>query len=341
MSGLLSPLQLTGCELRNRLALPPMASETGNESGLASEDTVAHYEIRAQAGIGLIIVEHTYVTTAGRRSLRQLGLYSDAHITPMARVAAALRAAGAVAAVQLTHAGGATTPEVAGQTPEAPSGVGIPGRPDAPVPAKMSVGRIAEIQTAFAEAAVRAWRAGFQMVELHSAHGYLLNQFFSPLTNKRTDAYGGSRENRLRFVLETTAMVREALPEEVTVAIRLGADDGMAGGLVVDDAIWAAPLLIEAGVGFIDISGGLQGYGRGQARPEGYFAHLSEAVKRVVDVPVMVTGGVVNPRTADRLIREGAADVVGVGRPMLADAAWAQHAISQLQQEDKQEESGD
>ena len=330
MSGVLSSLKLTGCELRNRLAMPPMATETASESGMAGEATVAHYALRAQAGTGLIIVEHTYVTPAGRRSLKQLGLYSDFHIAPIARVAAAVKAAGAVAAVQLTHAGGATTPEMAGGPPEAPSSVVIPGRAHSVEPVALSLRRIAEIQTAFVEAAVRAWRAGFQMIELHSAHGYLLNQFFSPLTNKRTDEYGGSRKNRLKFTLETVALVRKALPEHVTVAIRLAGEDGVTGGLTVEDAIWAAPLLVEAGIGFIDISGGLAGWGRGEIKPEGFFAHLSEAVKSVVSVPVMVTGGVVNPHTADRLVREGMADVVGVGRPMLADAGWAADAIRQL-----------
>lgn len=334
MSRLLSPLKLGPYRLRNRIAMPPMASETADERGMATDTTVAYYAPRARAGTALIIVEHTYVVPQGRRSRHQLGLYSDDHVAPIRRVAEAIKAEGAVAAIQLTHAGAAADHELIGCAPEAPSEVRPPGRPNAAQPTAMSPARVAEVQGAFVDAAVRAWRAGFQVIELHAAHGYLLNQFFSPLTNLRSDAYGGSMENRLRFSLETVAMVRAALPDDAVVAMRLGADDGFEGGITLEDSVWAAPRLVEAGVGFLDISGGLAGSGRDRFGPdapaEGYFARLAEAIRRVVDVPVMVTGGIVNPSTADALVGKGVADVIGVGRAMLSDPDWSSRAMREL-----------
>ncbi|MDI3281291.1 MAG: NADH:flavin oxidoreductase, partial [Bacillota bacterium] len=156
-------------------------------------------------------------------------------------------------------------------------------------------------------------------------HGYLLNQFFSPLTNRRTDEYGGTRENRLRFPLEVVAAVRQAVGPDYPVFYRFGASDRLPDGLTVEDGRFAAPRLVEAGVDVLDVSGGLCG-SRPAGAPPGYFVPLAEAIKPVVSVPVLVTGGITEPELADRIIREGKADLVGIGRALLADPRWPEKA---------------
>lgn len=328
MSTLFSPLTLRSCMVPNRIAMPPMASETGTESGTVTDATIDYYVARARAGVGLVIAEHTYVTCRGRRSRNQLAIYSDNHVPGLTKLADAVKREGSIVGIQITHAGASARGELIGCTPEAPSNVAIPGQ--SVVPEAISIEAIPDLQKAFVEAAVRARNAGFQMVELHGAHGYLLNEFLSPLTNTRSDGYGGSRDGRLRFALELTEQVREAIGPDTILAYRLGADDGMPGGLTLHDTCWAAPKLVEAGVDFLDISGGLSGSGRGLEAAEGYFTHLSDAIRRVVKVPVMVTGGIVNPSTANAIIESGKADVVGIGRAMLSDAGWAYKAKLEL-----------
>jgi 2,4-dienoyl-CoA reductase-like NADH-dependent reductase (Old Yellow Enzyme family) len=165
------------------------------------------------------------------------------------------------------------------------------------------------------------------MVEIHGAHGYLLNQFLSPLTNRRHDNYGGSRENRIRFLLEVVEEVRKAVGKDYPVFFRLGGDDRMYGGLTIEDAHWVALRLVRASVDVLDLSGGLAGYdGEGQ----GYFVYLAEAVKPVVDIPIMVTGGIKEPAYANQLLESGTADLIGVGRALLQDYRWMEKAKEKL-----------
>lgn len=305
-----------------------MASNSGTLEGMPTEATFQYYEDRANQGVGLIMVEHTYVLESGKYRERQLGIHSEGHIGPLSELVRRVHAAGAAVGIQITHAGAATRSSTIGRKPLGPSA--IPLSPDHDLPSEIEPGSIPHLIEAFASAARRAAAAGFDMVELHGAHGYLLNQFFSPLTNIRSDEYGGSREGRLRFCLETVKAVRSAVGPEMAVFYRLGADDGIPGGLTVDDACWAAPQLVKAGVDAIDVSGGLGGSSLPGYAGEGYFAPLSKAIKGVVDVPVVVTGGVTTPQAADLLVRQGKADLVGVGRALLADSGWAARAIQAL-----------
>ena len=194
--------------------------------------------------------------------------------------------------------------------------------------------RVEEIQTvveAFAQGARRAKEAGFDGVELHAAHGYLLNQFYSPLTNQRSDAYmGATLAGRLRFLLEAVEAVRETVGQGFLLAVRLGAGDDLPGGTTLEDSVRACQLLEQAGVDLLDISGGFCGPYRSGSKEQGYFSDWSQAIKQVVSAPVLVTGGITQPEAACRLLEEGKADLIGVGRALLKDSLWAKKAMESL-----------
>ena len=321
-----TPVRIGGIELKNRIVMPPMATEK-SEGGGVSEALCRYYDEKTRNGaIGLVITEHCFVRPDGKASPRQLSIASDADVGGLSRLAAAIHANGAKAFAQISHAGAAAKAEVTGCPPIGPSAVPSPRAPGS-APREMDVAEIREIVSAFAQAAARAKRAGFDGVEIHSAHGYLLDQFYSPLTNHRGDEYGGSLENRLRIHREVLAAVREAAGADFPVALRLGACDYMDGGATAEDGARAAVLLERAGVDLLDVSGGFCGYVNPNCREQGYFRELTEAMKREVSLPVVLTGGIVDPAAAERLLEEGAADLIGVGRAILKDSHWAKRAI--------------
>lgn len=321
-----TPVRIGGIELKNRIVMPPMATEKSEGSGV-SEALCRYYDEKTRDGaIGLVITEHCFVRPDGKASPRQLSIASDADVEGLSRLAAAIHANGAKVFAQISHAGAAAKAEVTGCPPIGPSAVPSPRAPGS-APREMDVAEIREIVSAFAQAAARAKRAGFDGVEIHSAHGYLLDQFYSPLTNHRGDEYGGSLENRLRIHREVLAAVREAAGADFPVALRLGACDYMDGGATAEDGARAAVLLERAGVDLLDVSGGFCGYVNPNCREQGYFRELTEAMKREVSLPVVLTGGVVDPAAAERLLEEGAADLIGVGRAILKDSHWAKRAI--------------
>ena len=327
MSRLLDKLTVKGFVLRNRIVLPPMATELSSGKGEVTEGLIQHYSRRSR-GPGLAIVEHSYVSTEGRRSKNQLGVYDDRLIPGLSSLAEAMKKQGSVATIQINHAGAKSSPDVIETQPVAPSPVPPPGKEN--VPRGLSVAEIEEITEQFVAAASRVVRAGFDAVEVHGAHGFLLNQFTSPLTNKRTDRYGGSLENRVRFPLEIVSRVRDELGEKVLLLFRLGADDKMEGGLSLIEGVKIAEMLESAGVDIIDISGGHCGSAPDWLKGPGFFLHLSEAVKSAVSVPVIGVGGVTTSEFADLSIRQGKADLVAVGRAFLKDPDWALKAIKDL-----------
>lgn len=329
MPGLLEPIEFAGLHLENRIVMPPMASGRAEPDGAATEDHVEYHRLRAAAGTAMIIVEHAYVLPIGRFNEGQLGVHQDAMVPGLAAIAAAIRAEGSVACLQLAHAGATGSPAVAGTHPVAPSAVAHPyGKGE--VPDELSRDGIAETVRAFGDAAARAVAAGFQAVEVHAAHGFLLCQFLSPLTNRRGDRYGGSDENRSRLHCEVLAEVRRRVGRDVAILLRLGADDETTGGLTIDVTCRTAPRLVEAGADLLDVSGALQGARPAWHAGQGYFVKYAEALKKVVQVPVLVTGGITEPAFADAVIREGRADLVGVGRAMLRDPNWAAQATREL-----------
>lgn len=326
MVNLFTPLETPRLQVKNRIVMPPMANYLCPESGEMSDELIAHYTRRAEAEVALLIVEHSYVRPDGRANKKQLGIHDDALVPGLKRLVDEVHRRGAKIGIQITHAGSNTGAEVLGRPPLAPSAVPHPNG-NGEIPQEISAADLAALKEAFAAAARRAKEAGFDMVEIHGAHGYLLNQFFSPLTNRRTDEYGGSFDRRLRFPLEVVEAVRRAVGNDYCIFYRFGADDRMPGGLTTEDARRAAPALVEAGVDVLDLSGGLCG---ARLSGNGFFVYLAEAVKPAVNVPVLVTGGLGEPALANAVIAEGRADLVGIGRALLADPDWALKAKAAL-----------
>ncbi len=329
MSLLFSPIKIGNLTLRNRIVMPPMATAiegpggSREDTGLPSDTTVAYYAERAKKQVGMVIVEHTYVTKRGKAHKGQLGLESDDAVPVFERLAQAIRANGAVAAIQLNHVGALGNPEVTGHEPVGPSDK--PNPRSERKPRGMTKGEILEVQGLFAAAAKRARLAGFDAVEIHSAHGYLGSQFLSPLTNTRTDEYGGSSENRARFILETVAKVKALVGRDYPVFVRLGSVDGIEGGFTPEDAAVVAKMLEDAGVALIDVSGGFMGSRPAGAGP-GYFVPAASTIKNAVSVPVMVTGGITEAAFAEKVLKDGHADLIGIGRALLRDPDWVMKA---------------
>ena len=315
-------IKVGSLELKNRLVMPPMLTNR-SDRGRVTPEMAEYYLDRARySAPGLIITEHSCIAESGRASENQLSIADDGTIEGHRQLTQAIHAGGSRAFVQLNHAGSNGLSERVSA-----SDISVPAAGSAPGPRPLTVSEIKALQGLFAAAAERGMRAGYDGVEIHCAHSYLLNQFYSPMTNRREDEYGGSLENRLRFLLETVAAVRAAVGVDTPVAVRLGGADYMPGGSTEEDAARAAVLLEEAGVDLIDLSGGMCFYTRPGHSEAGYFSSMSEKVKKAVSaVPVLLTGGVRRLADAERLLSEGKADLIGVGRPLFMDAHWREKA---------------
>ena len=323
---LLNAIQIGSLTLKNRLVMPPMA--TGKtDAGHVTEELISHYRDRARfSDPGLIILEHAFIAPAGRANAGQLSIAGDDCIVGLTKLVQAIHAAGSAVFAQLNHAGSGAEPETPGVNLSA-SAIASPRKPESGVPREMTRAEILLTEADFVRAALRAVKAGCDGVELHSAHSYLLNQFYSPLTNRRNDEYGPQTvENRLRFHLETVDAVRKAVGPNVPIAVRLGGADYLPGGSSEDDAVEACKMLEAAGVDLIDLSGGMCGYIRRDHSEPGYFSSMSEKIKAAVAVPVLLTGGVKTIADAERLLQEGKADLIGVGRALYRDAHWLERA---------------
>ncbi len=328
MSYLLKPVTAGPLTLKNRLVLAPMATEKADDGGV-SQSILDYYAEKSAGGyISLIIIEHSFIRPDGKASANQLSAADDSMIEGMQKLAKVIQQNGCKAMMQINHAGSGASEEIIGTTPVAPSAVQNPRRGSAP--RELSHDEIAEIAAAFQNAARRTKEAGFDGVEIHSTHGYLLNQFLSPLTNKRTDQYGGSIHNRIRVHLEVIAAVRAAVGADFPILLRLGASDYMEGGTTIEDSKIAARELEKAGVNMLDISGGFCGYIVPGLTGQGYFAPLTEEIKKVVSIPVILTGGITEAAAAEKLLAEGKADLIGVGRAIYKDSNWARQAIESL-----------
>lgn len=323
MTGLFSPLTVKNFTLRNRIVLPPMANNMSDTDGTTTEKHINHYVRRAEAGVGMVIVEHAYIQQSGRVNKWQMGIHHDDLIPGLTKLATAIKATGAVVGIQITHGGGKATEETAGQQPLAPSAVLVPGSKEES--AALTAEQIATLKDDFVAATHRALAAGFDFVEVHGAHGYLLNQFMSPLTNQRDDAYGGSLENRLRLPVEVVKAVRAVVDDEHLLLYRLGANDYMDGGLTAAEGIEAAKALVAAGVDLLDVSGGLIGAQTPDwdEKSQGYFVPLAADIQAAAGVPVVVAGGITNPQAADDFVRSGQVDLIAIGRAMLVNESWA------------------
>ncbi|WP_338719877.1 NADH:flavin oxidoreductase/NADH oxidase [Devosia sp. XK-2] len=348
MSKLLSPVTLRGLTLRNRTVVAPMCQYSAVD-GFANDWHFVHLGRFALGGFGLVVVEATGVVPEGRISYGDLGLWKDEQIAPLARIVDFLHDHGAAAGVQLAHAGRkASTPvawngaeELATEEqrkavgyehwqPVAPSAESHdPANPDFQVPTALDKAGIARIIDGFAAAALRAEKAGFDTVEIHAAHGYLLNQFLSPLSNHRTDEYGGSRENRMRLVLQVAEAVRAVWPEDKPLLARLSVSDNAPGGWTPEDSVALAIELKARGVDAIDCSSG--GLAQGHiTSTASYQVPLAKAVKQGANIPTMAVGLLGDIEAAETILQNGDADFIALARGALDDPNWAVHAARVL-----------
>jgi len=336
MPDLFSPYTLQSITLRNRIGVSPMCMYSAQD-GVANDWHLVHLGARAAGGAGLVIAEATAVAPEGRISPGDLGLWRDAQIEPSARINRFIKAQGAVPAIQLAHAGrkaSAALPweggahlvsEAGGWETIAPSAVAF-GEALDKVPRAMTTADIARVQADFAAAARRALAAGYEWIELHAAHGYLAHQFLSPIANQRTDDYGGSFENRIRFVVETARAVRTVWPERLPLTARLSCTDWVDGGWTLDESVELARRLKTEGVSLIDCSsGGLVGHAKIPTGP-GYQVPFAERIRRDAQIATAAVGLITDPAQADEIIRSGKADLILMARAELSDPNWPLHA---------------
>jgi NADPH2 dehydrogenase len=331
MKTILTPLVTSKLTLKNRLVYPPMATSKATEDGLVSEEMLEFYDnITKSKNIGLVIVEHSYISIEGKANPKQTSIALDETIEPMKKLVEVIHKNETKTILQINHAGSAATKEVTGKEPVGPSAVPNPRKGN--IPKELSVEEIADIVKKFAESAKRAKLAGFDGVEIHSAHGYLLNQFLSPLSNKRKDEYGGTLKNRMKIHLEVIKAVKKAIGEDYPIFLRLGASDYAEGGTTIEDSKIVSVELVKAGVDILDISGGFCGYVPDSVDLEvqGYFHPLSSAIKEVVDIPVILTGGITDIIDGNRLIEENKSDLVGIGRAIFKDYTWSEKEIKRI-----------
>lgn len=339
-SALFSPIQLADLELANRIVVSPMCQYSADD-GVASDWHMTHLGMLANSGAGMLVVEATHVERRGRITHGCLGLYSDACEAALARVVAHCRRIGAAKlAVQLAHAGRKASSQRPWQGAKALSDAedawptigpsAVPYGPGWHTPRAMSEDDMARVRTAFTDAAKRALRIGFDAIELHFAHGYLLHSYVSPLSNRRNDAWGGALAGRMRFPLDVVRAVRATVPSDTPLGARITGSDWLDGGLTGADAVVLAKALEEAGLDYIDISsGGITVDSRAPNDP-GYNVPFAEAVRRETKLPVRTVGMIAGVEQAEAIVAEGMADMVALARAFLDDPHWAWHAAETL-----------
>ncbi|MFD9036616.1 NADH:flavin oxidoreductase/NADH oxidase [Streptomyces sp. NPDC059567] len=342
---LFEPYTLRSLTIPNRVWMAPMcqysAEVFGPNAGVANDWHFAHYASRATGGTGLILVEATAVAPEGRISPADLGIWNDTQVEALRRISAFLKEHGTVPGIQIGHAGrkastkrpwdgrGPVATDDHGWQPVAPSPVEF--AEGYPVPTELTTERIAEITGQFADAARRALAAGFEVLELHGAHGYLIGEFLSPHSNHRTDAYGGSFENRTRLALEVVDAVRAVWPEELPLFFRISATDWLEDqGWTPDETVRFARLLREHGVDLLDVSSGGNGGPAEIPVGPGYQVPFAARVKAETDLPVAAVGLITEIDQAEKIVANGEADAVLLGRELLRDASWARRAAREL-----------
>lgn len=339
MTKLFSPLTIKDITFRNRIAISPMCLYSAID-GFATDWHLVHLGSRAVGGAGLIIVEATAVSAEGRISPYDLGLYKEEHIEMLQRIASFIHQQGAVAAIQLAHAGRKAgcarlweggkqlKKEEGGWTAIAPSA--IPFNSDDEQPEALSLEGINTVISGFRLAALRAFKAGFKVVEIHAAHGYLLHQFLSPISNQRTDQYGGSFENRIRLLLEVVSAVKEVWPSGLPLFVRLSATDWVDGGWSVDETVKLAAILKQRGVDFVDTSsGGMVPNAKIPLAP-GYQVPFAERVKREAGILTGAVGLITDAQQAEDILQRQQADIILIARESLRNPYFPLNAAKQL-----------
>ncbi|RAJ82317.1 2,4-dienoyl-CoA reductase-like NADH-dependent reductase (Old Yellow Enzyme family) [Chitinophaga dinghuensis] len=343
MIHLFQPLQLRSITLKNRIAVSPMC-EYSSEDGFANDWHLVHLGSRAVGGAALVLTEAAAVSPEGRISPQDLGIWKEEHLTMLQRITQFIKAQGAVPGIQLAHAGRkastyrpwdgnkAVPPDQGGWTAVAPSA--IPFNEVYPMPEALTLEGIRKVIHDFATAAERAIRAGFEVIELHGAHGYLIHSFLSPLSNQRSDNYGGSFENRIRLILEITAAVRAVIPQQYPLLVRISATDWTPGGWTPEESVKLAAVLKEEGVDLIDTSSG--GLSKDQKIPVGplYQVPFAEQIKRETGIPTGAVGLITTSTEANEIIADGRADLVLMARELLRDPYFPLRAAAELDFQD-------
>jgi 2,4-dienoyl-CoA reductase-like NADH-dependent reductase (Old Yellow Enzyme family) len=331
MNILLTPARIGPIEIPNRIVMPPMTTRTADDEGNVTDASIAYYMARVRGGTGLITVEMASPEKAGRHRRRELGIYHDGFVPGLTRLVDEIHSGGARASIQLGHGGGHTRFDICGEQPVAPSAIPHPVYEvtlETIVPEAMSKERINAAISAYAAAAIRAEKAGFDCVEIHAAHGYLISQFHAPFENRRNDEYGGGLDNRARFGLEVLRAVKAAAPS-LAVIYRLSVEDFFDGGLSYGEgrviAIWAA----RAGADAVHVTAG---HYRSKpsahrmippmAEPDAPFLEFAADVKRAIKVPVIAVGRLGDPAVAAQAVDSGKADFIALGRSLIADPLW-------------------
>lgn len=340
MSMLFSPLSLRGVTIRNRIAVSPMCQYSSLD-GFSSDWHLVHLGSRAVGGAGLVITEAAAVSPEGRITAHDLGLWDDGHITGLKRIVDFLTENGSVAGIQLAHAGrkaSHTRPWEGGKPvftdePDGWQTVGpsaIPFAEDGLLPTELDAEGMAKIRADFKSAAVRALAAGFKVIEVHTAHGYLLHEFLSPISNHRTDEYGGSFENRVRFAREIVQDVRGIWPDDLPVFVRISASDWTEGGWTIEDSVRFSALLKQDGVDLIDCSSGGNVQKATIPLVPGYQVPFAEQIKRETGLPTGAVGLITTAQQAETILTAGQADLILLARELLRDPYFPLHAAREL-----------
>jgi 2,4-dienoyl-CoA reductase-like NADH-dependent reductase (Old Yellow Enzyme family) len=341
MPHLFDPLTLRGITIRNRIGVSPMCQYSA-ENGFANDWHLVHLGSRAAGGAGVVIVEATAVEARGRISPQDLGLWTDDQIAGLARITSFIKSQGATPAIQLAHAGrkASTAQPWQGGGPVGPEGGGwqpvgasaIPFAEKYPTPTELTTAEVGGIVDAFRAAAVRTDSAGFDVIELHAAHGYLLHSFLSPLSNQRTDQYGGSFENRIRLLVETAEATREVWPDHKPLFVRISCTDWVEGGWTIEESVELARRLKDVGVDLIDCSSGGSVPTAQVPGGAGYQTPFAERIRREANIPTAAVGMITQAMQADEIVRNRRADLVLLARELLRDPHWPLHAARTLQQ---------
>jgi len=343
MAHLFEPIAIGAVTFRNRIVVSPMCQYSSTD-GYANDWHLVHLASRAVGGAGLVFTEATAVEARGRISPQDLGIWSDAHIETLAKIVSSIDNLGAIAGIQLSHAGrkastappwegGKVLDEAAGGWRPVVSSSAIPFNDNSPIPKALNTEEIQQVITAFVQAAKRSVAAGFKVIEIHAAHGYLLHQFLSPLSNQREDEYGGSFENRIRFLREVVQQVKEILPQGYPLWVRISATDWVENGWDIEQSIALADKLKYLGVDLIDCSsGGNLSKVKIPVGP-GYQTEFASRIRHEANILTGAVGLISTPEQADHIIRTGQADIVLLGRELLRNPYWPSEAAKKLRQD--------
>lgn len=324
MEILFEPIRINSMLLKNRFVRTATAERIASPNGGITQGMVNLYTRLARGGVGLIITGHSYIHPLGKADRRMTGIHNDGLIPALKKFVDGVHKLKTKIVMQINHCGGMRDKDMGEETPIGPSTIEY--KPLGIISRRMALKEIEEVIDLFAQASRRVKKAGFDGVQIHSVHGYLINQFLSPLTNKREDSWGGSLDNRMRFLLEVYRRIRETVGRDYPVLTKIPAGDFVEGGLTVSEACEVAKKLSELGIDGIELSGGLAGsrYRKGRKdlgwmRREAYFRSYSEMVKKVTHVPLILVGGLRKPETMRKILEEGAADLIGLSRPLIRE----------------------